>query len=140
MTPRKVRARQKPSLYGCLRSESQAPACGPAREPSAVQYHDGFVRVGRVDQPHQSARSLSRGEQDRKSTRLNSSHLGISYAVFCLIPPPPTPTLFPYTTLFRSDSSQGSSPTKAVTLRLFEKRVTGSSVWTSARAVSGPIP
>src|SRR5262245_62665117 len=23
-------------------------------------------------------------EQDRKSTRLNSSHLGISYAVFCL--------------------------------------------------------
>src|SRR5258705_6422428 len=34
---------------------------------------------------------------DRKSTRLNSSHLGISYAVFCLkkkkqnISPPPTP-------------------------------------------------
>src|SRR5437899_6097737 len=31
---------------------------------------------------------LDRGEQralpDRKSTRLNSSHLGISYAVFCL--------------------------------------------------------
>src|SRR5205814_10152365 len=25
-----------------------------------------------------------RGHQDRKSTRLNSSHLGISYAVFCL--------------------------------------------------------
>src|SRR5438045_8364996 len=24
------------------------------------------------------------GMQDRKSTRLNSSHLGISYAVFCL--------------------------------------------------------
>src|SRR5258705_8163201 len=24
------------------------------------------------------------GGQDRKSTRLNSSHLGISYAVFCL--------------------------------------------------------
>src|SRR5205814_1774740 len=27
--------------------------------------------------------SVSKGE-DRKSTRLNSSHLGISYAVFCL--------------------------------------------------------
>src|SRR5262245_5488921 len=40
------------------------------------------------------------GRQDRKSTRLNSSHLGISYAVFC--PPLPRPTLFPYTTLFRS--------------------------------------
>src|SRR5262245_62770182 len=25
-----------------------------------------------------------RGSSDRKSTRLNSSHLGISYAVFCL--------------------------------------------------------
>src|SRR5262245_63209860 len=24
------------------------------------------------------------GKEDRKSTRLNSSHLGISYAVFCL--------------------------------------------------------
>src|SRR5215467_14938941 len=30
------------------------------------------------------ARALARCEQDRKSTRLNSSHLVISYAVFCL--------------------------------------------------------
>src|SRR5437899_5109127 len=30
-----------------------------------------------------SEMGVSRG-QDRKSTRLNSSHLGISYAVFCL--------------------------------------------------------
>src|SRR5262245_63619933 len=28
--------------------------------------------------------SQLRGSRDRKSTRLNSSHLGISYAVFCL--------------------------------------------------------
>src|SRR5437899_8915518 len=27
---------------------------------------------------------LAQKERDRKSTRLNSSHLGISYAVFCL--------------------------------------------------------
>src|SRR5258705_6433562 len=27
---------------------------------------------------------LVQAQQDRKSTRLNSSHLGISYAVFCL--------------------------------------------------------
>src|SRR5207244_3500132 len=39
---------------------------------------------------------------DRKSTRLNSSHQIISYAVFCLLLPPPLATLFPYTTLFRS--------------------------------------
>src|SRR5687768_1472451 len=42
------------------------------------------------------------GELDRKSTRLNSSHGYISYAVFCLLLRPPRPTLFPYTTLFRS--------------------------------------
>src|ERR1035438_6735725 len=42
---------------------------------------------------------------DRKSTRLNSSHLGISYAVFCLMRRPPRSTLFPYTTLFRSQQT-----------------------------------
>src|SRR5699024_12138131 len=31
-----------------------------------------------------AARSLVHGRQDRKSTRLNSSHVSISYAVFCL--------------------------------------------------------
>src|SRR5438876_9134672 len=30
------------------------------------------------------SRSLGFGERDRKSTRLNSSHPSISYAVFCL--------------------------------------------------------
>src|SRR5256885_7048105 len=41
-------------------------------------------------QPYKSAArnsagsDRSRGRQDRKSTRLNSSHLVISYAVFCL--------------------------------------------------------
>src|SRR5687768_6041508 len=45
--------------------------------------------------------------QDRKSTRLNSSHGYISYAVFCLNEPPHTPTLFPYTTLFRSGEGRG---------------------------------
>src|SRR5256885_11045641 len=30
------------------------------------------------------ARKEDRGREDRKSTRLNSSHLVISYAVFCL--------------------------------------------------------
>src|SRR5690625_2789232 len=41
--------------------------------------------------------------RDRKSTRLNSSHVAISYAVSCH---PPSPSLFPYTTLFRSASQQ----------------------------------
>src|SRR5471030_3447706 len=31
-----------------------------------------------------AAPDTQQGPEDRKSTRLNSSHLGISYAVFCL--------------------------------------------------------
>src|SRR5688500_5987462 len=46
-------------------------------------------------------------EQDRKSTRLNSSHLVISYAVFCLIPCRTYRTLVPYATLFRSGGAAG---------------------------------
>src|SRR5256885_12846087 len=35
-------------------------------------------------EPHTSPRPLDHVHQDRKSTRLNSSHLVTSYAVFCL--------------------------------------------------------
>src|SRR5690242_21301303 len=34
--------------------------------------------------PHQGDVGLSGGAEDRKSTRLNSSHMSNSYAVFCL--------------------------------------------------------
>src|SRR5437899_6877857 len=44
------------------------------------QYPLGFVRTG-ASLRFPSKESFS---SDRKSTRLNSSHLGISYAVFCL--------------------------------------------------------
>src|SRR5437762_13874106 len=37
----------------------------------------------RRDDPH-GGKGLSHGRRDRKSTRLNSSHRCISYAVFCL--------------------------------------------------------
>src|ERR1035441_530905 len=37
-----------------------------------------------VDQAFDAVGQLDEGSEDRKSTRLNSSHLGISYAVFCL--------------------------------------------------------
>src|SRR2546426_6480440 len=39
---------------------------------------------GRARRQRRRARRGPRGSEDRKSTRLNSSHLVISYAVFCL--------------------------------------------------------
>src|SRR5262245_1353283 len=57
---------------------------------------------------HQNGVSARGCARDRKSTRLNSSHLGISYAVFCTTP---VSTLLPYTTLFRS----GLRPRRATT-------------------------
>src|SRR5690242_21722612 len=45
-------------------------------QPRVVQLHPPAT------QPYQ--RGLGRRELDRKSTRLNSSHMSISYAVFCL--------------------------------------------------------
>src|SRR5437899_7307894 len=41
-------------------------------------------RVNALLQIDHRARSACASQVDRKSTRLNSSHLGISYAVFCL--------------------------------------------------------
>src|SRR3712207_8772601 len=41
-------------------------------------------RFERVDTPEGTERALSEAKGDRKSTRLNSSHANISYAVFCL--------------------------------------------------------
>src|SRR5690625_6826280 len=37
-----------------------------------------------LHEPHIELTVVSSVEQDRKSTRLNSSHVAISYAVFCL--------------------------------------------------------
>src|SRR5699024_12184522 len=46
----------------------------------------GYVQppVVEVDGEHWSGFRPERIKQDRKSTRLNSSHVSISYAVFCL--------------------------------------------------------
>src|SRR5207253_7449177 len=55
---------------------------GVAREPRDVQGDDLILaRVGDV-QPR--GLRLEGNARDRKSTRLNSSHVAISYAVFCL--------------------------------------------------------
>src|SRR5688500_19625130 len=52
-----------------------------------VVHHDDLrARERRADALHQRGQivGLVIGREDRKSTRLNSSHLVISYAVFCL--------------------------------------------------------
>src|SRR5262245_60258744 len=57
------------------------------RRPVTCQPDDTITRVT-TEMTRQRVRHLPVVEggrlQDRKSTRLNSSHLGISYAVFCL--------------------------------------------------------
>src|SRR5439155_817826 len=71
---------------------------------------------------------------DRKSTRLNSSHVAISYAVFCLkkntdtplhflfltLRRPPRSPLFPYTTLFRSFSREPLEKSSRTTTSCFD--------------------
>src|SRR5258705_3478535 len=70
-----------------------------ARAPPAIRFgaevapghdrrRDSTHEPSRQSTSHLGARVESRLRScpgDRKSTRLNSSHLGISYAVFCLI-------------------------------------------------------
>src|SRR5580693_8923353 len=55
----------------------------PTRRSSDLgqRHHDARARVGGEHQPD---RILPVADRDRKSTRLNSSHSSISYAVFCL--------------------------------------------------------
>src|SRR5205814_10502861 len=73
-----------------------APAAGSSARPHSIHPHfllvgamvclrvDGIVGVGpALERVLQGAEGVELNE-DRKSTRLNSSHLGISYAVFCL--------------------------------------------------------
>src|SRR3712207_7006184 len=58
----------------------------PERCPDrAVDGVEGRVQpdLGDVARPRQGHRVVA-DQQDRKSTRLNSSHANISYAVFCL--------------------------------------------------------
>src|SRR5437899_7115008 len=59
-----------------------------AAEKQDVTYSEFLTRLLRAQWHHRQESALEyrirRANLDRKSTRLNSSHLGISYAVFCL--------------------------------------------------------
>src|SRR5256885_12045054 len=59
---------------------TRCPVTQPAREAAS---RGGTPTLERVE-CHEDRVCCHPGERDRKSTRLNSSHLVISYAVFCL--------------------------------------------------------
>src|SRR5258707_6058027 len=73
-----------------FRSRFASMAAGPAAaEGVLADAHAGGNRGSRAGRPHALAPSPPGGHRfggagDRKSTRLNSSHANISYAVFCL--------------------------------------------------------
>src|SRR5215510_16472460 len=69
----------EPDLRGLLRGDLVAGQHVPLRalEPHPVDPHRGRRRA-----PHAGGRVAE--ARDRKSTRLNSSHVASSYAVFCL--------------------------------------------------------
>src|SRR5688572_32499396 len=50
----------------------------------SIERHAEQVRVVPDREPGQRRENRERAHEDRKSTRLNSSHSQISYAVFCL--------------------------------------------------------
>src|SRR5258705_9523064 len=60
------------------------PRLGQPARAGARGAHEGRADVGVEQPPGREHARPRRDDQDRKSTRLNSSHLGISYAVFCL--------------------------------------------------------
>src|SRR5262245_66189993 len=62
---------------------SRCTASCTTRSTSTAPYSRATTPRARTRSPS-NPDAVRRGAKDRKSTRLNSSHLGISYAVFCL--------------------------------------------------------
>src|SRR2546427_7353707 len=74
--------RSRPADAGGVRAETRRDAFGqPLAQAAQIFEHSAArpVRVGAVLENH-----INERKTDRKSTRLNSSHSQISYAVFCL--------------------------------------------------------
>src|SRR5207249_8395570 len=70
------RHRRRRHLGGARAQRRRDPAARRSRHPHLA----GRRQAGRVCKKN----SGQQGQGDRKSTRLNSSHVSISYAVFCL--------------------------------------------------------
>src|SRR3712207_8092084 len=72
------------TLFRSIAGRLQDPR--PAAKPTPEERLSGAALSGQSELPRDQWRSLLPlgGGEDRKSTRLNSSHANISYAVFCL--------------------------------------------------------
>src|SRR5258705_2493379 len=70
------------TLFRSRPPRSRSAGGGPSRRRCGRPARSSVpcTRVG----PRSPGSTRVHGTEDRKSTRLNSSHLGISYAVFCL--------------------------------------------------------
>src|SRR2546426_6998193 len=67
-----------------VRSPNELPGCSdlaPDKDPNSERFR---IEVIQVPLAHPEQAHVVSKPADRKSTRLNSSHLVISYAVFCL--------------------------------------------------------
>src|SRR5258707_4507023 len=70
------------SLHRVLRGAVESLDAQVLFDPAKKQFHFPTCPVQLGDS--QSGKEKIVGQEDRKSTRLNSSHANISYAVFCL--------------------------------------------------------
>ena len=92
------------SLVGCWPSGSVVVNANPGDQMDKIKVTISLddAHLEQIDQVTKQLQEagLEVEQTDRKSTRLNSSHLVISYAVFCLKKkkqPPPPPPLHPST-------------------------------------------
>src|SRR5438132_173409 len=82
--PAPVRARRTRDHRFKFALSQEKRAAGEVAQPRhGLARHGNADQFARSQQLHRHDRT-STGTQDRKSTRLNSSHTVISYAVFCL--------------------------------------------------------
>src|SRR5688500_19547782 len=90
LAPLSFPTRRSSDLAGCDQGERwqrRAAAAGGGLLPRDVEAEPGGAGVfaeARAQQRRDDRALPTRLREDRKSTRLNSSHLVISYAVFCL--------------------------------------------------------
>src|SRR3712207_7906682 len=71
------------TLFRSRRTTSPTTACPGRGRPAPARRSNSYGSAG-VDHERLTTDILTARVQDRKSTRLNSSHANISYAVFCL--------------------------------------------------------